>query len=134
METRKQIKVCICTKNQKQFHHIFTNVVGDISALKLSKSLILSKPHYWRKHILVKILTAPNNTSQYLHPIKTKEIHFSALLNRDTLVILGHFCHESAPASSRGISWQLLPVLDTIQRHQQGHQLFCLKSQEDTLN
>lgn len=100
VEARKEIKVCICTKNPNQFHHIFTNIVGNISLLKLSKSLILSKPHYWRKHILIKILTAPNTSSQYLHPINIKEMHFSALLNRDSLVILGHFCHESAPEDS----------------------------------
>lgn len=117
-----------------KFHCTFTNIVGNVSLLKLSKSLIFSKPHYWRKHILIKILTAQNTSSQYLHPINIKEIHFSVLLNGDTLVILGHFCHKSAPASSRGISCSLSQSWRAIQSHQQSHQLLCLTSQEAALN
>lgn len=110
-----------CTKNQREFHHIFTNIVGNISLLKLSVSLILSEPHYWRNHILIKILTAPNSSRQYLHPIHVKEMHFNALLNGDGLLILGHFCKQSASTKSIEISWQFITVFKRQSEVWEGH-------------
>lgn len=86
---------------------------------------ILSKAHYWRKHILIKILTAPNSSSQYLNSINVEEVHFSAFPNRDALLNVGHICKASAPTKATcGLT-----IVTVLKGHQEypkaAHPLLC---------
>lgn len=102
----------VCTKKSKiislyiyryREKHFFTEVVQEFDF----------KPHYWKKHIWIKIFTAPNSSSPYLYPINVKEMRCNALPNRDGLLILGLICLESSSAKSTEISWQLLTVSES---------------------